>query len=86
MVSTRGAKRDLDQAHAQSGRSKSEQKIISPSSLGSLDELPSVSSLTEKEIGSVASYYWDRHLKGAGWTLFSPKLYNFGFIPWCAFD
>ena len=81
MVSTRGAKRDLDQAHAQSGRSKSEQNIISPSSLGSLDELPSASSLTEKEIGSVASYYWDRHLKGAGWTLFSPKLYNFGFIP-----
>lgn len=83
MVSTRGAKRKPDQTHAQqkSGRSKTEQNIISPSSLGSFDELPSASSLTEKEITSVASYYWDRHLKGAGWTLFSPKQDDWGFIP-----
>ena len=85
MVFTRRSKRTSEGAHVQreTRRSKTGSNIISPSSGTGTGEqvLPPPSSIGEKKCESIASYYSDSHLRPAGWTLFYPKMSNFGWIP-----
>ena len=83
MVFTRRSKRTSEGAHVQrrTRRSETGSNIVSPSSGTGEQVLPPPSSISEKEIESIASYYWDSHLRPAGWTRFQPKLSDFGFIP-----